>query len=112
MTDQDVFAYQKEVWSRSEVTGFDELVDMTAVTAIEFVSGERIQILAAFSAMMDAPGSASRLAIVAPYDYHFGLGRMYQAYRDAQPRSTKQIGVFRSREEALVWLGIKKVAEP
>jgi hypothetical protein len=30
LTDEEVFAYQKEVWSRPDVAGYDELVDMTA----------------------------------------------------------------------------------
>jgi len=30
LTDEEVFAYQKDVWSRPDVAGYDELVDMTA----------------------------------------------------------------------------------
>jgi hypothetical protein len=29
LTDEDVFGYQHEVWSRPEVAGYDELVDMS-----------------------------------------------------------------------------------
>jgi hypothetical protein len=31
----DVFGYQRDVWSRPEVAGYDELVDMTEVTHFE-----------------------------------------------------------------------------
>jgi len=50
--------------------------------------------------------SAARLAIVAPRDFEFGLGRMYGAHREMDNRSTKWVGVFRARPEALAWLGL------
>jgi len=81
LTDQDVFTYQREVWSLPEVAGFDELIDMTAVERIAIVSVDRVWDLARLSAAMDAVGVVSRLAIVAPQDVAFGLGRMYEAYR-------------------------------
>ena len=31
LTDQDVFGYQRDLWSRADVAGYDELVDMTQV---------------------------------------------------------------------------------
>ena len=34
VTDQDVFGYQRDVWSRPEVAGYDELVDMSEVEDI------------------------------------------------------------------------------
>jgi hypothetical protein len=111
LTQADVVGYQKEVWSRPEVAGFDEIVDMSSVTSL-VVSTERVQLLAALSASMDAPSSRSRFAIVAPADHHFGIGRMYQTYRDANPQSTKQIGVFRSRVEAHAWLGLEDSGPP
>jgi hypothetical protein len=41
---------------------------------------------------------------VAPGDYAFGLGRMYESYRRMEGRSTKQVGVFRSLAEAMAFL--------
>jgi hypothetical protein len=66
--DADVFAYQREVWSRPEVAGYDELVDMTEVEeiAIPTLAGPRIQQLAGEAAAQDHPTSAGKLAIVAP----------------------------------------------
>jgi hypothetical protein len=55
---------------------------------------------------MDARLSASRFAIVAPTDLAFGLGRMYGSYRSLDDRSTKLVGVFRSRDDALRFLGV------
>jgi hypothetical protein len=106
--DAEVFAYQREVWSRSEVAGYDELVDMTEVVEIAAPSpaGPRIEQLAGVAAAQDNPTSAGKFAIVAPGSLAFGLGREYQIYRELDLRSKKQVGVFRTLVEALSFLGI------
>jgi hypothetical protein len=71
--------------------------------SVEVPSADRIRQLARLSAGMDA-AMTSKLAIVAPGDFEFGLGRMYEAFRELQS-GTKQVNVFRSLEEALAWLG-------
>ncbi len=109
-TDEDVFGYQKEVWSRPDVDGYSELVDMSEVDSIDLPSVDRIQELARLSAGMDTRSSASRFAIVAPTEIAFGLGRMYEAYRSLDDRSTKEVSVFRSREEALRFLGVQGIS--
>src|SRR5262249_21135131 len=81
LTAEEMFAYQREVWSRPDVAGYDELIDVSGVERIVQPSPVRIAELADLSARMDAEGALSRLAIVAPDDFAFGLGRMYQAYR-------------------------------
>jgi hypothetical protein len=110
LTQEEIFTYQRDVWSRPDVAGYDELVDVTDVEQITFPSAERVTVLAAMSAGMDAQAPASRFAIVAPRDFEFALGRMYGAHREFDSRSTKRVGVFRSRREALAWLGLE--AEP
>jgi hypothetical protein len=112
LTDDEVFGYQREVWSRADVGGYDELVDMTDIGHIALPSGDRVQELARLSAGMDTRSRASRLAVIAPSDTAFGIGRMYQTYRELDPRSTKEIGVFRTREEALSFLGIDEAGPP
>jgi hypothetical protein len=107
LTDGEVFAYQQGTWSRAEVAGYDELADMTGVVRIELPSAARARELASVSAGMDRPGAPSRLAIVAPQDQAFGLGRMYQAFREMDPRSAKEVAVFRTAAEALAFLGVK-----
>jgi hypothetical protein len=104
-TDEDVFSYQREVWSRPEVSGYNELIDMSEVKQIALPSIERVRDLAKLSASMDAEKTASEFAIMAPSDLAFGLGRMYEMYRDLQERSTKQVAVFRTLKEALEFLG-------
>jgi hypothetical protein len=107
VTSDDIFDYQQEVWSRSEVSGYDELMDMTDVERIDLRSVDRIKRLAELSASMDPAAVQSRFAIVAPGDYAFGLGRMYESYRRLEGRSTKQVGVFRSMGEARAFLGLE-----
>ena len=104
VTADDIFAYQREVWSRADVNGYDELVDMSGVDAIVEPSSDGMRRLAELSAQMDPPSGGTKFAIVARQDFAFGLGRMYEAYRALNQRSTKEVAVFRSREEALRWL--------
>jgi hypothetical protein len=104
LTDQDVFSYQQDVWSRPEVAGYNELFDMTDVEQIALPSSRRVQDLAALAAEMDAPHTHSKFAIVAPDDLAYGIGRMYKAHRELQQGSTKQVAVFRCLKAALEWL--------
>ena len=106
LNDQEVFDYQHAVWSRDDVAGYDELVDVTDVHEVELPSIHRVWDLATTAARMDHKSSSSRFAIVAPRDLFYGLGRMYQAYRALQRGSTKEVGVFRTRPEAFAFLGI------
>jgi hypothetical protein len=107
LTSEDIFTYQTDVWSRPEVAGYDELMDMTNVERIDLRSVDRIKRLAELSASMDTAAAQSKFAIVAPGDYAFGLGRMYESYRRLEGRSTKQVGVFRSEAEARTFLELE-----
>jgi hypothetical protein len=106
LTETDLFSYQREVWSRPEVAGYNELIDMTQVTGIELPTVEQMRKLAALSSSMDDHARASRFAIFAPSDLAFGAGRMYEALRELQSESTKRVGVFRTLAQALAFLGI------
>jgi hypothetical protein len=107
LASEDLFAYQRQVWSRPEVVGFNELADMSEIQNIVHPTSERIRKLADLSASMDI-SSPSRFAIVAPQALPFGLGRMYEIYREMNEQSTKEVRVFRTRQEAMEWLGISE----
>ena len=109
LTGEDLFAYQREVWSRPDVAGYNELADMSEVQDIVQPTSERIRKLADLSASMDI-STPSKFAIVAPPALPFGLGRMYEMYRELNEHSTKEVRVFRTREEALEWLGLQDSA--
>jgi len=105
LSTDELFRYQREVWSRSDVAGYDELADMSDVQSIAQPTPGMMRELAGLSASTDPAGGRSRFAIIAPQQEIFGLGRMYEAYRGLVNRSTKQVAVFRDRAEALRWLG-------
>jgi len=106
MTDADAFGYQNEVWSRKDIEGFSEFIDMTAVERIALPSTERVRDLAALSARMDVGPGPAKLAVVAPDDYAFALGRMFQAHRELDRGSRKEVGIFRTHREAAAFLGL------
>ena len=106
LTDEQVFGYQRQIASLTEAVGYDELIDMTHVKEIALPSTDRVRDLAAMAAGDDAAQQGSKMAIVAPGDFAFALGRMFQSIRELDPRSTKQVGVFRSTKEALAFLKI------
>jgi len=108
LTEADFIEYQREVWSRPDVAVYSELGDLSRVTKIDMAS-HQIQNLARAAASMDERTSNSRLAIVAPGDLSFGLSRMFQAHRELTTQSTRGVGVFRTIEEALAFLGIDHV---
>jgi hypothetical protein len=103
LTGEEMLRYQREVWSRPDVAGYDELVDVSAVQDTE-PSPKLVQELAALSAAMDPERGRSRFAIVAPQRALYGLARMYETYRGMENRSTTRVGVFRDRAQALLWL--------
>jgi hypothetical protein len=106
LTDADVFNYQRDVWSRSDLAGYNELIDMGRVEEIALPSTDRVRDLAKLAAEMDDKTSHSRMAVVASADLAFGLGRMFQAYRELEGPGTKEVGIFRTMEEALDFLKI------
>jgi hypothetical protein len=110
MTHEDIMGYQKAVRSRPELIGYNELVDMSQVERIALESIDRVRELAARSASMDGDAPPSRFAIVGPTGEAFGLGRMYQTYRSLDARSKKEVGVFRTMEEAMAFLNKKEPA--
>jgi hypothetical protein len=103
----DVFGYQRDVWTRLDVAGYDELVDMTNVRRIALPSIDRIRDLAGLSVQEDDPARVTRFAIVAPGDVAFMLGRLYKAIRGTTRGSARRVGVFRTLTEALEFLGLE-----
>jgi hypothetical protein len=104
ITPEVLFGYQKEAWSDPAIVGYDELVDMSLVESVEAPSPSNVSALAGYSAKMDTSAKSTKLAIVAADDLLFGLGRMYQAYREMKPESKKEVAVFRTMPDALAWL--------
>lgn len=107
LTAQDIFAYQKEVWSDPELRSYDECVDMSAVTSIEGATEMNMRALAELSVQADNSAMPTKFAIIAAKDLHYGLARMYETYRSMQQKNARYISIFRTREDALRWLDEK-----
>jgi hypothetical protein len=104
LTNEDFFANQRGVCARGDAAGFDEVFDMGGVEDLVLPSGDRVRALADLASTMDVPGTSSRVAIVAPQDFTYGLARMYATYRALHPRGERAVQVFRSMQAALDWL--------
>lgn len=106
LTEADVFGYERQTGARSDMIGYDELIDMSSVTDIDVPSAERVEDLASEAARRDAVDGPAKVAIVAPGELAFGLSRLFQVSRRVEPGSTKNVGVFRTMDAALEFLGI------
>ena len=100
MAHQDQLAVDPE-FSRE----FSQLIDATAVTAIE-ASTPEVRKLAARRLF----SSVSRRALVATNPAFYGIGRMLQSYLELA-KAEEQVAVFRDLESALKWLGLEGYPE-
>jgi hypothetical protein len=108
LTHGEMVAYQGEVWTRPELSGFDELIDMSNVDRLDLRSPDQIFELAALSAGMDSGKPRSKMAIVASDRLHAALGALYRASRAESPSNRRDIEVFPDLEAALDWLRPQK----
>jgi hypothetical protein len=109
LTAEDLFRYQREAWSLPEVKGYNELIDMSRVEEIVSPTHEKTVELATLSANMDDRDIETKFAIVASEAFAYGMGRIYEIYRNLNPRSTKKVRVFRTLPEAMDWIGNPRV---
>lgn len=103
VTDAALMDYQKTVWSDPAIHGYDELIDFRALKQVE-VTTEGLEKVAALAAGMDAAAGAGRFAIVVGDTLSFGLSRMYEAFREIDENSSRQLMVFQGMGDALGWL--------
>ncbi|MDF1505338.1 hypothetical protein [Roseisolibacter sp. H3M3-2] len=73
---------------------YDHVIDATGVTALA-VTGAGIRHIVTVTP--NGQGCAGRRVIVAPTDALYGMGRMFQTLRDAEP---SELAVVRTREQA------------
>jgi hypothetical protein len=95
--------HQQSVGADPSVAGYNKLADLRDVTACS-VTPDGLRRLASIAAGMDDPNRHSKLAIVTSTNTGFGLARMYEAYRELHPRSTREVSIFEDIESALAWL--------
>ena len=93
-------AYRSQLADPGYDASLNDLVDLRAVQGLDVGAAALRELMKLFS-RVDSLGYATRLAIVAPGDLGYGLGRMYEMMRAGAP---EEVGVFRDAGEALAWL--------
>ena len=105
LAEQDLFDFQRQFSVRPDYNG---VFDSTSVKDLHKIDHDSLKKLAGVAAASDRSDNPTKLAIVAPKDLHFGLGRMYESFRECIPQSVREISVFHSRAEAEQWLDAKE----
>jgi len=103
VTDAGLAHYLRSVQQDPALGDHHELLDCRPVSEVH-VTNEGLRELARLAAATDVPGAVGRVAIVADAPLSFGLARMYQSFREVSDRSTREVGVFRTLEEARSFL--------
>lgn len=101
LTDAELLDHARRIESDPQTDpSFDEVVDISAVRGFG-PSTETVRSAADVLRTGKRPGKSGRIAIVAPSDAGFGVGRMFEAFSG---EGEHRVRTFRSREEALAWL--------
>lgn len=100
VTDADVRGMDERMRNDPSIApDFNQLFDASGVSVVTLSSKE----IREMSAREPFFATSSRRAIVAPDDLGFGMARMFELSRGEQ---AGEIRVFRTRREALAWLGL------
>ncbi len=99
--------YLNEIKSKPELDSFNELVDFSGTRGLKLSIDVLIE-LGKMASKFDKPGT-NKLAIVVSSSVAYGFARMYGIYRSYNPQSSKEVRVFKIKEEALKWLEANEV---
>lgn len=100
LCDEDIISHQARLRADPKFQAtFAELVDTTGVTEVTLTAKMMLQM---GQSTLFAP-EAKRAYVVAK-DVIFGLVRMYELYQSMRGKTA--VRVFRSRAEAVAWLGV------
>ena len=95
-------SYQKNIKSKPEYVGYDELVDCSQIDGFK-LNAEDLKILAHAVSLFDESISQCKLAIVVKSNLAYIVATTYVMYRSLCSK-TKDIRVFISKGSALKWL--------
>ena len=95
--------YQLEIREDPQHISFNELVDFSGIKGIS-LNSNGLRILADIAAKSDITQVKTKLAIVVKPGLTFGFARMYEIYRNLNPKKSKEIKVFQDSTPALAWL--------
>jgi hypothetical protein len=104
VTDRDLFTTFEELYGdpRHRI-GMPELTDCRDVERVEITAEGLRGLATATQASLDPAREPWKVAVVAPADLVFGLGRMYELLREGSP---EQVQVFRDITAAERWLSV------
>jgi len=95
--------YQEDIQTKVEYRCFDEVFDCTGITKIRLTT-TGLRKIASLASRTDDNKCHTRLAFIVSSDLAYGLVRMYDVLRSFEKRSTKEIRVFRKKDEAFEWI--------
>lgn len=108
--DADLLAFAEQASADAAYySGVNELVDFSGASLGDIKSETIRRVAELFSAAGELSHSSSKVAIVVADDLGYGLTRMYQVFRGG---SGDHPTVFRSVDEARVWLGLPEGSGP
>ena len=95
--------YQKNILSKSEYYGFNEILDLTRVTAIKLTTAG-LKMIGSVASTTDSKEISTKLAFIVSSNLAYGLARMYGALRAYSNNSTKTIRAFKKESDAYEWV--------
>jgi uncharacterized membrane protein len=99
---QSINNYVAQIHSQIEkVKSYNEILNFLAVTSIQ-VTPKGIKNIAKIA--NNSGLSNNRLAIVVRTGIAFSFAKLYQVYRTRILKGDKDIGIFNSHDEALIWV--------
>jgi hypothetical protein len=106
----ELFAYQRNVWSDKLLKNYRELLDLGGVESLGPYHVDDLKGLADLARTSSVATQPTKTAVVAPTDLLFGLSRMYEAYRHPD-LALRAYRVFRELAEARAWLEAEEPPE-
>ena len=92
--------YQEEIQSNPNYSGYNEVVNFSKVTNIK-LTRHGIKSIGQIASKTDK--NNTKLALIVSSNLAYNLARMYQGYRYFFKNSTKEVRVFKHKNEAFDW---------
>lgn len=94
--------YFSEIKSQPQYEQYDEIIDLREVKGFK-LDARNIRDLAKISSTHDKEGVHTKLALLASSMLAFGFAKIYEVARKFSSKSSKEVRVFKTTEEALAW---------
>ena len=95
--------YQDTILCNSDYYDFNEILDLTKVTAMKLTT-DGLRNISSIASRTNINRVDAKLAIIVSSNIAYGLARMYVTFRSFSLNSTKEIRIFKNTESAIEWL--------